>query len=243
MIFDGDDTLWITEPLYDGARCVAGSVVADASFDVVEWDRLQREIDVRNVALLGLSPTRFPTSCVQALEVLAESSGRLLDETLRRSVYLAAAQVFERTAPLALGAQSIVEQLHSCCYLALLTKGDRTVQAGRVRDSGLTDLFDSVDVVDRKDPSTFAAVLERFGVGPERAWSVGNSLRSDILPAVQAGLNGIVVDAHVWEFERFERHEVPQSIPIIPNLLELPVVLRQSGFDFYQTVRRIPVSG
>ena len=76
VIFDGDDTLWSTEPLYDDARAAAAEIVERAGLDAGEWERLERDIDVQNVQRFGLSSERFPTSCVEAYQTLArESSG------------------------------------------------------------------------------------------------------------------------------------------------------------------------
>jgi putative hydrolase of the HAD superfamily len=229
VIFDGDDTLWITEPLYDEARLAAGRVVAAAGFNVASWDRVQREVGVRNVAVLGLGPDRFPTSCVQALEQLAGLDHRTVTDQVRRSVWSAAASVFDQPAPLAPHAHIALEQLRPCFHLALLTKGDHEVQSKRVAESGLGDFFEEIVIVEKKDAFAFGRLAESFDVLPERAWSVGNSLRSDILPALEAGLHGVLVDAHVWEFERFERHHVPEGIPVLDDLGMLSTVLTMTA--------------
>lgn len=224
-IFDGDDTLWITEPLYDAARAAARSVVTSAGFDGAGWEALQREIDVRNVEIMGLSVDRFPTSCVQAIEALAERHGHRVEETLRLSVWEAAAEVFRAPAPLAPHAERALDQLAPSYHLALLTKGDVTVQRKRIADSGLAALFEEIVIVDNKDVAAFRSLVERFRVAPHKAWSIGNSLRSDVLPAIEAGLNAVLVDAHVWEYEYFERHHVPEGVPLLDDLAKLVDVL------------------
>jgi len=93
VIFDGDDTLWITEPLYDDARHEAGAVVAAAGLNEARWELLQRDVDVRNVEVFGLSPERFPTSCVQAAEVLAHEVGRSFTAAVARAIWSAAEAV------------------------------------------------------------------------------------------------------------------------------------------------------
>ena len=61
IVFDGDDTLWNTERLYDAARAKARHVVEKAGLDGARWEELERRIDVENVAHLGFSTERFPT--------------------------------------------------------------------------------------------------------------------------------------------------------------------------------------
>src|SRR5262245_30600858 len=93
VVFDGDDTLWSTEALYDRARDQARHAAESAGLDGDAWEDAERRIDVENVAHLGLSQARFPTSCVQALEAVA--GDRLIDDALRDAVWAAAAAVFE----------------------------------------------------------------------------------------------------------------------------------------------------
>lgn len=225
MIFDGDDTLWITEPLYDTARTAAGRAVAAAGFDAVAWEQLQRTIDVENVAIYGLTSTRFPTSCVQAAERLAAERHVELTDDARKAVWTAAASVFERPAPLAPHARDTLEALQGTWSLALLTKGDPEVQQARISMSGLEQFFETVEIVDEKTASVFAEVVAMFEVAVGDVWSVGNSLRSDILPALEAGLHAVLVDAHVWEYERFERTSVPKDVPVLADLGGLTKVL------------------
>lgn len=203
IIFDGDDTLWQTERLYDCARADARRAVEAAGLDGDEWEQRERLIDVENVARFGHSAKRFPTSCAEAYERLSEDGGQPVSSTVRTAVYEAAKSVFSRRAPLVRNAAEILESLRERGYaLALLTKGDPTVQRRRIEQSGLARLFDLIEVVDHKTPETIASVLDRLGVSPSAALTVGNSVRSDVLPSLEAGVAPVWVDAHVWEYER-----------------------------------------
>ena len=86
--------------------------------------------------------------------------------------------------------------------LALLTKGDRALQKRRVAQSGLASYFDVIEIVDQKTPEAIAAVVDRLGVPRTATLSVGNSVRSDVLPSLAAGVQPVWIDAHVWEYER-----------------------------------------
>lgn len=203
IIFDGDDTLWQTEQLYDHARADARREVEAAGLDGDEWERRERLIDVENVARFGHSVQRFPTSCAEAYERLCEDVGQAISIAVRTAVYEAAKSVFSRRAPLVRNAAGILKSLRERGYvLALLTKGDPSVQRCRIEQSGLAHLFDLIEVVDHKTPETIASVLDRLGVPPSAALTVGNSVRSDVLPSLEAGVAPIWVDAHVWEYER-----------------------------------------
>jgi putative hydrolase of the HAD superfamily len=218
IVFDGDDTLWISEPLYDAARDAAGLVVAAAGVDPVRWDALQRARDLENVRAMGLSADRFPISCREAYEQLAAESGSF-SVAVAAAVESEARSVFEAVAELTPGAREVIPGLARTCRLALLTKGDRTVQARRIADSGLADSFSSVRIVDhQKHPRDFADLAAEAGVAPGAAWSVGNSIRSDVVPAMAAGLAGIWIDSYVWEHERHDAADVPEGVVELRSL-------------------------
>jgi FMN phosphatase YigB (HAD superfamily) len=227
IVFDGDDTLWRVEHLYDEARGRAAQVVATSGLDASEWDQLQRQIDVENVARFGLSRHRFPTSSVEAYERLAEASGARVDPEARARVRRAAASVFKRKAPLMNGARQVLEQLRHDHRLALLTQGDPVVQQKRIDDSRLATLFDAVHIVEQKDERSFEQVLDELATPPASAWSVGNSLPSDINAALRLGMSAIWIDAHVWAHERREVEPAPGRFFTAASLGEVPQVVRE----------------
>ena len=103
--------------------------------------------------------------------------------------------------------------------LFLLTKGDITEQTGKLERSGLKQHFVSVEVVVEKDAPTYAAIVEKYALGREQTWMIGNSPKSDINPALEAGLHAVFVPHHnTWELERGE------VLPEIGNgrLLQVP---------------------
>lgn len=204
VIFDGDDTLWATEQLYDEARANAAHVVSKLGVDPAAWEELQRKTDVGNVTRFGLLAERFPTSSVEAFEFLRREAGAEVTADEASAVRQAAASVFERRAPVDPHASDVLSDLRQTHRLILLTQGDPRVQTKRVRDSGLAEYFDEIVVVAAKSASVLAAVVDHFGIPPQDSWMVGNSLPSDINPAVAAGMRAIWIDAHVWSHERRE---------------------------------------
>lgn len=203
LIFDGDDTLWETECLYDEARQAARAVVELGGFDGARWEALERARDVENVALLGHGAERFPRSCIEAYEELCREGARPVDAVVRREIAKAAGQVFERPARLVHNARETLEKLRQRGYrLALLTKGDPVVQQRRIDESGLADLFEVIEIVEQKTPEVIARVADQLNLEADSVLSVGNSVRSDVLPSLAASIQPIWIDAHVWEYER-----------------------------------------
>jgi putative hydrolase of the HAD superfamily len=203
VVFDGDDTLWSTEPLYDAARSRARRIVGESGLDGAAWEECERRIDVENVAAYGYSMERFPTSCVQAYEHLCRSAGRTPEATTAERIRWAARSVFERNPPIAAGAKETLKRLRANgARLALLTKGDLALQTRRIERSGLGKFFDIIKIVSEKSPAAILDVVAALGVDAHEAWMVGNSMRSDVMPALKAGLRAIWIPAHVWEYER-----------------------------------------
>jgi putative hydrolase of the HAD superfamily len=227
IIFDGDDTLWETEALYDRARSDAAQVVASAGYDPETFETLQRTIDGRNVTTMGLSAERFPTSSVEAFEELARRAGAVVSREARHDVYLVSAAVFDAKAPVLPFADELLASLAGSVRLLLLTKGDEVVQMRRVDSSGLRHYFDSVEIVADKGVGTYQRLLQRIGAEPSMSWSIGNSLPSDVAPALLAGTSAIWIDAHVWEHERRE-HGADMSNPrlhVAAGLRDVPAIL------------------
>lgn len=221
VVFDGDDTLWWTEPVYDAARSRAAECVARAGLDATAWETHERAIDVDNVARFGLGRDRFPTSCVEAYERIASDARRPLDPEVRARVWTIAASVFTTPAPVADGAPEVLRILAAERPLALLTRGDREVQELRIARSGLARWFERIDIVPDKTPERFAALLRAMRGEALRSWSVGNSRRSDIDPALAVGMRAVWIDAHVWEYERLTGHTEHENLYVAATLRDV----------------------
>lgn len=205
VIFDGDDTLWLTEQLYDAARDRARHVVQEAGLDGAAWEACQRRIDVENVLKFGHAAERFPTSAVEAFEEVAKADAAIDPAASRQQVWEAAASVFQSRAPLRRGACETVRSLaQRGIRLGLLTKGDERVQHERIEQSGLRSFFDQIMIVDRKGAGSYAQMAQALGVDSDHLISVGNSINSDLVPSAAAGIFGLWLPAYVWVYEQHE---------------------------------------
>ena len=126
-------------------------------------------------------------------------------------------------------ARETLEALAGAYRIVLITKGDLFDQERKLAQSGLGDLFDAVEIVSQKTAATYAKVFSRHGEGAERSMMVGNSLRSDVLPAIEAGGWGVFVPHELtWAAEhadepadsvRFRRLDhLGKLIPLIEEI-------------------------
>ena len=166
VIFDGDDTLWLVEHLYDEAREAAARIVTEEGFEPSAWEALERRIDVQNVVRFGVSAKRFPTSCVEAYRQLAAEAGRAVVPDVAHRIWKAAASVFERQAAPVHDVDAVLEDLRLDCTLVLLTKGERWVQRKRIADARVEDKFDHVVITPTKGSEEFVDLLIRFRTEP-----------------------------------------------------------------------------
>jgi putative hydrolase of the HAD superfamily len=103
--------------------------------------------------------------------------------------------------------------------MILFTKGDLDDQLHKVQRSGLSRFFHRVDVVREKDTESYIDAALRHGFRTEAAWMVGNSPKSDILPALEAGLGAVFIPHdRTWELER---SELPAAESLAGRLLVL----------------------
>ena len=226
VIFDGDDTLWSSEQLYDEARSRARLVVSKSGLDGGLWEERERRVDVENVAKFRYSTERFPGSCVQAYEELCHTTGRPIDTTIGQEIRKTAQSVFERDPPLVPGARETLRLLRSWgARLALLTKGDYELQCRRIEQSGLREFFDVIRIVPDKTPEVIREIIAALGVDAGAAWMVGNSMRSDVVPAITAGLRAVRIPAHVWEHERTHDHMNPEGVITTSHLADVPMLI------------------
>jgi putative hydrolase of the HAD superfamily len=123
-------------------------------------------------------------------------------------------------------ARETVEKLAGSYHLVLITKGDLFDQERKLAQSGMGDLFDAVEIVSDKSAATYARIFSRHGDGPEKSMMVGNSLKSDVVPAIEAGSWGIHVPHELtWVLEHVEPPTAAPRFHQIADLGELPALV------------------
>ena len=180
---DADDTLWHNETIFrltqDRFRALMAEVAAPEVLDA----RLAA-IERRNLALYGYGVKGFTLSVIEtAMELTGgDPPGRIIADILAAGREMLAHPV--ETLP---GVDRALAELSTDYRLVLITKGDLLHQEQKLAASGLGDLFAAVEIVSEKDARTYETVFARHGTGAAQAAMCGNSLRSDILPALEAG--------------------------------------------------------
>lgn len=108
--------------------------------------------------------------------------------------------------------------------LVVITKGDLLDQERKVAQSGLGDHFHGVEVVSDKTPQTYTTIFGRYGRAP--ALMAGNSLRSDVIPALQAGFTGVHIPHETtWSYEQAEPPVTHPAFHELPHFGGLPALI------------------
>lgn len=199
--FDADDTLWRNEQFF---RLTEDRFVAllGAHGQAAEISGRLLEAERRNLAFYGFGIKGFVLSMIEtAIEVTkGEVRADVIAEILAAGREMAAHPV--ETLP---HVRETLEALAPDYRLVLITKGDLFDQERKLAASGLGELFDAVEIVSDKTASTYERIFARHGDGASRAMMVGNSLKSDILPALASGAWAVHVPHELtWALEHAE---------------------------------------
>lgn len=223
--FDADDTLWSTNVLYDGALTMIERYLGVLGLDSKRFLVLQGEENVKLAHAWGRTRNCFPESCRRAYLRLANEAGRPESEYFGNEIRTAAESVFSGRSITRRHAFDVLEQLSETHFLVMLTEGDFGVQQSRIEHSRMGGLFDAIEIVDRKTPTLLRAMMDKYGADSATAWVIGNSLTSDILPALECDLNAVLIESIRTLCEVPTEHPKHPKFHIARDLSELPQLM------------------
>jgi putative hydrolase of the HAD superfamily len=229
LIIDADDTLWETEIYYE--QCIAdfGELMGSMGFDRAEAERTVDEVERERVPLVGYGPQEFSHNLVLAYERLCERYGQPIREDVSSTVWEMGQLVLQPPIEFLDGVTETLPWLSRRFRLLLLTKGDREVQVGKLERSGLAHHFAGVHVVQEKDDEVLRELMTDYGLQPETTWMVGNSPRSDINPALEAGIGAVhIPHSNTWSFEQQEIAD-PDRVIVLKSFGELRKLFDELG--------------
>lgn len=217
--FDADDTLWQNMTFYNSTEARFAELLKGHAEPKHLSERLL-EAEKRNLAHYGFGIKGFTLSMIEtAIEVTA---GQVPAEVIRDILDAGREMLNHPIEPLP-HAEATLAALHGNFRLVMITKGDLFDQERKLAQSGLGDYFHGIEIVSDKTPATYAKAFARHGDGPEKAMMVGNSLKSDVLPALAAGSWGVLVPhALTWVMEHAEAPEGAERFHEVPHLGEVP---------------------
>ncbi len=216
---DADDTLWQNEQFFQLSKESFTALLADHGDTHHVASRLL-EAEQRNLKLYGFGAKGFTLSMIEtALEV---TDGTVPQAMIGKILALGRAMLDYPIETLP-HVHETLEALAGKYRIILITKGDLFDQERKLAQSGLGDFFDAVEIVSDKKPAVYERVFTRHADGPARAMMIGNSLKSDVIPALDAGAWGVHVPHElVWELDHADAPESHPRFRLIETLKALP---------------------
>ena len=216
---DADDTLWHNETLFRLTQARFFDLLSDVA-DQATLETKLAETEKRNLRLYGYGVKGFTLSMIETAMEL--TGGEAPPRVIREILAAGRSMLTEPVEPLP-GVEDALAALSERYRLILITKGDLLHQEQKLAASGLGDLFVAVEIVSEKDASTYEGVFRRHGTGAAQAAMCGNSLRSDILPALEAGAWAAHVPyAVTWAHEMADAPEGHPRFAELSSISELP---------------------
>ncbi len=222
IAFDADDTLWENEHFFK----LTEAKFAELLSDYAEKDHLLERLltaERRNLKIFGYGIKGFMLSMIEtAIEVTDKRVPAAVIETILQT----GRAMLEHPVHLLPHVKEILPELAKSYRLLLITKGDLFDQERKIALSGLADLFAAIEIVSEKEASTYRRIFEIHTEAPGKTVMVGNSLRSDIIPALDAGGWGVFIPHDLnWAMEHARVPENHARFRRIDTLAALPPLI------------------
>lgn len=183
ICLDADDTLWHNMRFFQETEAALAAMLAPFADGPAAHAALEA-CEVRNLAHYGYGAKSFTLSMI---ETALELGGDRLPVSVVADILAAGRRLLAHPVELLDGIGETLAALHARGSLVLVTKGDLFHQEAKIAASGLGDYFAAIEIVSDKTPATFHRLFDRHGVAPHETVMAGDSLRSDIHPALTAG--------------------------------------------------------
>jgi putative hydrolase of the HAD superfamily len=215
LLLDADDTLWENNIYFERAIAAFISYLNHRTYSREEVRSVLNEVERETVRERGYGLASFRHSLVTCFERL--STEPVTAEKHERIVSFSRS-ISEHEIELLPGVAEVLPALASRHRLILMTKGNEEEQADKLSRSGLATHFTSVEIPREKNPDAYCAVCQKYELKPHTTWMIGNSPKSDINPALAAGLHAVfILHPHTWVLE----HEIVDTARDGQYLLEL----------------------
>jgi len=202
LLIDADDTLWENNIYFERAIANFISFLNHHEFTPDQVREVLYDVERENIRLHGYGMDSFALALVKCFEQLSvEPLTPALHDTIRGFAYAIAEHPMEVLPDVPETLADLAQRHH----LFLVTKGNLTEQTGKLESSGLKQHFTAIEVLAEKDAATYRRLVEKYGLAPDLTWMIGNSPKSDINPALEAGLHAVFVPHRdTWMLERGE---------------------------------------
>jgi putative hydrolase of the HAD superfamily len=219
LIIDADDTLWENNIYFERAFEEFVAFLDHSALTARQVRDVLDEIEDANSKIHGYGSLNFGRNLGQCYQRLAERDIRAED---LKTVAGFAERILECPMEVIEGVPETLEYLSARHDLTLFTKGHPEEQKLKIDRSGLGGFFAHTAIVREKDAAAYRRLVDERGMAPERSWMIGNSPKSDINPALAAGMNAVFVPhAHTWVLEKQEIEPGKGKLLVVERFADL----------------------
>jgi putative hydrolase of the HAD superfamily len=213
LLIDADDTLWENNVYFERAIASFIGILNHRAYTPALVRAALNAVERETILAHGYGLTSFTHSLLTCYERLSAES---VTEEHRERIRRFARTIADAEIELLPGVAETLAELSQRHHLILMTKGNHAEQADKLARSGLAPFFAAVEIVKEKDPATYRDLIARHELKPHTSWMIGNSPKSDINPALAAGLHAVFLfHKDTWVLEHAEVDAAPPGQQLI----------------------------
>lgn len=229
LLFDADDTLWENNVHFERAFDSFVNHLDHEHFSPGEIRTLFDEVERATLLSHGYGARGFAHSLRETFIQITGSR----DEEMLTIVERLGLEILDLDIELISGVEETLNSLRPHHDLYLITKGHLEEQRAKIERSPIAHLFDAHVIVDEKEPDTYRSIVESFRLNTARTWMIGNSPKSDIAPALKAGINAVYIPHDMtWHMEHTDiEHDIswPGRLLEVSHFSELKTLFGCTG--------------
>lgn len=219
LLIDADDTLWENNIYFEEVFEQFVRLLDHPRLAAHEIRAVLDEIELANRATQGYGTLSFARNLRQCY---ARILGRPPQGEHEQAIQTLAQRILNQPIELLPGVAETLPYLAARHELILFTKGHPEEQRGKIQRSGLGGYFRHTAVVREKDADTYRGLVREFALNPAAVWMIGNSPKSDVNPALEAGLNAVYIPhPRTWSLEHEPIRDGGGRLLVLENFAEL----------------------
>jgi putative hydrolase of the HAD superfamily len=221
LLIDADDTLWENNVYFERAIVDFISFLNHRERSPAEVREILNDVERECIVTHGYGLPSFTRSLVKTFERLSVEP---ITPALHETIHGFARSIAEQPVRMLPRVFETLEYLHQRHQLILVTKGNFAEQSGKVEHSAVKHFFHAIEIVAEKNAHAYGKIVSQHRLTSEQTWMIGNSPKSDINPALEAGLNAIFVphdDTWVLEHEELAEARPPARLLVLTSFAEL----------------------
>ena len=212
LLIDADDTLWENNVYFEKVIATVQQMLRPLGITPEEFRNRLNEAERQHIVTHGYGTENFTRSLVATFERFVPAGVEPAKSAKVRELGLG---IMNHPLEILDGVLETLDYLTPRHTLFLVTKGDHGEQSRKIEISKLRSYFHDVEILSEKNTAAFKQLVEKHSWHPERTWMVGNSPRSDINPAISAGIHAVYIPhPHTWVLEHEEPLQHPRMLQL-----------------------------